>query len=712
MWTITDKICKGDTLHNSLLFGKDGRIEYLYFGKKINTRGEYDILRPESDFWGNRIPLAPLSSYGDGDFRTPSFVAVSSSEVSAFRFSFVGAERSRRPDISPLPCARGEGDTLKVSYFDEAHGVLLNEYFTLFDDCDVVICSREVVNRGRGSVFLKKIDSLQFELWGKDKTFVTFDGSWGYERQKHETALSVGKLVNESVTGSSSPFHNPFVMVKDETCVYAFNLIYSGNHKESLESDDLGRSRVLVGMNEFLFDWEVKPSSRFCTPEAVMTVGESEEQVSLFLHDFVKKHILPEKWANRERPVLVNNWEGTEFSFTAEKIKAIIDRSAEAGAELFVLDDGWFGHRDGDNSSLGDWLDYTQKTGGLKNLADYARAKGLSFGIWVEPEMISEDSELYRRHPEYAMRSDREPFRIRNQLMLDLTNPEVCEYIYQSVKNVILLCRAAYVKWDYNRFMTDCYGKEIPAGEYFHRYLLGLYGVLRRLTEEFPDVLFESCASGGARFDLGMLFFMPQTWVSDDTDARERLFIQGGTSYAYPISSFGSHVSSSPNLQSGNSHCLETRFNVAVCGNLGYEMDLTKCSQEELSLIREQISFYKAHRKTFAFGKFYRIGDIFRDNVTGYVFAGEEESIAVVAVKQKRVGEKNIRFRMRGLDENALYAVQTRKQRNYAKEYSYVAGGDVLMNGSLVLDGIFDDESLRENSSPLYTRMIIFQKIS
>lgn len=712
MWNITENFLKADMEETSLVLG-GGVPQYLYFGKKIKTQGEYAILQPETDFGGNRIPLTPLSSFGDGDFREPYFLAEYPCGAFASRFRFVGAEKCEKPDLAPLPSSRGKGETAKLIYRDDASGLEIGQYYTVYEGCDVVAVSSEVINRGKEAIKIRKLSSLQFELWGNDDTFITFDGGWGFERQKHETKLKAGLCVNDSKTGSSSPFHNPFVMLKGKRGVYGFNLVYSGNHKESVECDELGRTRFLTGINDFMFSWNLAPEEKFVSPEAVMTWGETEDEVSAHMHDFVQKHILNGKWKDRERPVLVNNWEGTEFHFDEEKIKAIVDRAAEVGAELFVLDDGWFGHRDSDRSSLGDWFDYASKTGGIARLADYARAKGLDFGIWMEPEMISEDSELYRAHPEYAMKPEgREPFRIRNQLMLDLVNEEVQSYIYNAVAGVIRLCKASYVKWDYNRFMTDCYSPSVAAGEYYHRYILGLYRVLDKLVKEFPDVLFESCASGGGRYDLGMFCFMPQTWVSDDTDARERLYIQSGTSYAYPVNTFGSHVSSSPNLQSGNLSPLETRFNVACCGNLGYEMDMTKCSEEELQTIKRQIAFYKEHRRTFQYGKFYRIGDAFKDNVAGFSFVSNEEAIAVVCVKEKRVGIKNHRFSLKGLDEDEIYEVSSRLQENYPKPVSYLAGGDVLMNGSLVLDGIFDDTDPAARANPVYTRMFILKKVA
>ncbi len=709
----TQRYLKIDTLSQTLLFSLEEGPQYVYYGKKIRTDADYAFFLPERDYFGSAMPLRPFSAFGDTDFREPSLLVEAENGVFAARFSFVRAELCQKPDLGVLPSSYGEGESVCLLYEEDYLKLRLSLFYTAFADSDVIAVSAKLENIGETPIHIKKFSSLQLDVWGNDYTFVTFDGSWGSERQKHETPVLDGLRVNDAKTGSSSPFHNPFVMAKGKGGVYAFNLVYSGNHKESAESDAFGRTRFLVGLNDFMFDWLLLPGAAFVTPEAVMARGNTETDVSLSMHAFIHRHLAGGEWGDKDRPVLVNNWEGTGFSFTAEKIKGIIDRAAEAGAELFVLDDGWFGHRDNDASSLGDWFDYTQKTGGIASLADYAQRKGLSFGIWVEPEMISEDSELYRAHPEYAMKPpDRRPVRMRNQLMLDMAREDVQNFVIEAVSSVILSCNAAYVKWDYNRQMTDCYSPGVRGGEYYHRYLLGLYRVLREIKARFPAVLFESCASGGGRFDLGMLYFMPQTWTSDDTDARERLLIQSGTSYGYPQSAFGSHVSSSPNQQTGNRTPLETRFNMAVCGALGYEMDLTQCSQAEMDTIRRQIAFYKAHRRTFQYGALYRLGDAFQDNVTGFFFVSpdREEGIAVVAVREKRVGVKNLRFSLRGLDETAVYAVQTREQENYDRVLRYTAGGDALMGGSLVLEDIFADKQLYENSNPLYTRMYIFRK--
>ena len=487
------------------------------------------------------------------------------------------------------------------------------------------------------------------------------------------------------------------------------NLVYSGNHRTVAESDDMGRTRLITGINPFSFSWKLKGGETFFAPEAVFAFGHSEREAGLHMRAFAQEHIVRGVWKKKPRPVLVNNWEGTYFSFTRERILNIAKAAKKAGAELFVLDDGWFGRRDDDTTSLGDWTDYKEKTGGIASLAEEVRSLGLAFGIWMEPEMVSERSELYKAHPEWAMKiPGREPVRMRSQLMLDLTSPAVQDYLVESVSSVLTLTKAAYLKWDYNRRMTDVFGAA-PAGEYYHRYILGLYSVMARLNAAFPDVLFEGCASGGARFDLGILSYMPQIWTSDNTDARERIAIQSGTAACYPQSTMGSHVSASPNHQTGNASALSARFAVAAGGVLGYECDLSALSNEERAAIRDQIVFYKQYREVMQFGSYYPLGDV-RGEWAGYCTVSPDKSLAVaaVAVLKKRTGVFNLRASFKGLEEDALYRVSVREGAGL-REAGKATGG-MLVNGSVRLDGIFEEQDAR-SANPVFTRMFVFEKI-
>ncbi len=701
-----------ETEHVSMVVrAVEERTEYLYFGEKFADYSGLELMHAEGNAPWN-APLSLFSQWGKTDFREPSFLVRFADGSCACDFRLKSAKIVKRDFADGLPRPYGEEKCLRLEFTDAPSKLKLTLTYTPYADSDAFCVAASLFNGGKKPVVLENFASAQLEVWGRDFDFTTFDGTWACERTKHKRALAYGKFENASYTGSSSAFHNPFVMLSREGEAYGVNLVYSGNHREIAETDDSGRTRLIAGINPFCFNWELGAGETFYAPEAVLVYGKTEEDVSVRMHRFVNRHIVRGKWSKRERPILVNNWEGTYFDFNEKKILDIAKKGAEVGAELFVLDDGWFGKRDSDTCSLGDWFDYTEKTGGLDKLADKIRELGLSFGIWVEPEMISEDSELYRKHPDYAMKIPRrEPTRMRNQLMINLADPQVQGFVFRAVSKVITQCRAAYVKWDYNRHMTDCFDKNTRGGEYYHRYILGLYSVLQKLTERFPNVLFESCASGGARFDLGMLCYMPQTWTSDNTDARDRISIQSGTAYAYPQSTMGAHVSASPNHQTGNSNPLETRFRVACGGLLGYESDLTKCSGEELSAIKNQIAFYKKHRAVIQYGQYYRLGDSFGGDWSGFISVAEggAKAVSVVAVPVKRTGASNYRARFKGLDAKTVYRVSLREPSGIMKEIC-VAGGDLLNKGGVNLDGIFSETNPREVSYPVYTRMFVFEK--
>lgn len=424
---------------------------------------------------------------------------------------------------------------------------------------------------------------------------------------------------------------------------------------------------------------------------------------------------MPPEFANKPRPILLNNWEATYFNFDLEKLTELLQKAKAAGIELFVLDDGWFGCRNDDSSSLGDWLIENPKVrGGIAGFSTLVKAAGLKFGIWMEPEMVSENSELFRAHPEYAMANHRPPVARRNQLMLDLTNSEVCDYVVRAVSGVIERYGVDYIKWDYNRNMTDMYGRGIEnQGEYFHRYICGLYGILSKIRSTYPGVLFESCASGGNRYDLGMLYFMPQIWASDNTDAFDRLFIQEGTLYGYPQNSMGAHVSACPNHQTGNSTSIENRFNVAALGLLGYELDLSKLSEKEFSAVKEQVDYYKARRTLVQRGNYYRLDSAFKGNYAGAIIVSEDksEALAFVAVQRKITGVLGYRFFLKGLDGNKKYRVEVRKQCDVEKSIIFTACGNALMSGSVFFGDLFDENSRSENSASLASRLVYLKEI-
>ena len=710
-------IYKLDTPNTTLLITTEGgKAEYLYYGKKL-TQSIVDtaFLRVAGDnFIGRTLPL--VSTFGEIDSGQTGVRCSFADGSFAMRFAFVRAKLTEKPDLSPLPSALTDeknSKTLCMEFVDEASKLRLLIYYTVFADCDAIAVSSKLVNGGRKDVFVHNLPSLQLDLRGDGYEMVTFRGGWADERNRCVTPITGGAaIINESRIGSSSHYANPFVEIKKEGTVYAFNLIYSGNHKEVAESNRIPRTRVMVGMNDFMMRKKLAPSEEFVSPEAVMCFGQTEDETTAAMHDFVNNHILRGKWKDKERPILINNWEATYFNFNQEKLLALADEAAALGIELFVLDDGWFGKRDTPDCSLGDWVDYKEKTGGLATLAENVRSRGLKFGIWLEPEMISENSELYRKHPEYAMKiPGRDPLRMRWQLMLNLADPNVQKYVIRAVSAVITETKAAYVKWDYNRYMSDCFSKDFPGGEYFHEYMKGLYTILAKLTEKFPSVLFESCAGGGGRFDLGMLCYMPQTWTSDDTDARCRMHIQSGTSYGYPQSAMSCHVSASPNHQTGNASALETRFNVAMSGAFGYELDATKLTDAERDTIKKQITFYKKHRKLLQFGKMYRLGSAFGGETSGFICVNETKTQAIACLTvDRKWGYHTPVITLKGLDSDTMYELSYRKQDNYSTEPTFVAGGDLLMNGGIALADFYADSSAERSANSLFTRCLVIKK--
>ncbi len=709
---------KLDTENTTLLFSVDeeGRVGTEYYGRRLFGEGaDCSVLfsKRDEDFYR---PLA-ASSFGEYDFRESSLLVEYADGTFSTRLRYAGHRFVQKPDLSPLPSAHGGERTLEITLRDERTGILLLQYYTVYPRRDVITASCEVVNGGRDACFLRRVMSLQLDLPGDRYELTTFNGAWGRERIRSEHGLGCGIFRNESKCGASSAMNNPLVYLRERAGKkrrFAFHLVYSGNHLEEVEITSYKSTRILVGLNDFMLRAPLKPGEKFVAPEAVMVVAESEDELRARLHAFVKKHILEEAWAERERPIVFNNWEATYFDVTEEKVLALADRAVKIGAELFVLDDGWFGKRKDEFSSMGDWYANPEKLqGGLKGLAEKIRGKGLKFGFWVEPEVVSEDSDLFRAHPEFAMKiPGLSPVIRRGELMLDLTNREVGKYLLEALSEAIRSCRADYIKWDFNRLTTDVYTKSGGMNAYFHEYMLGLYELVGALKRRFPEVLFESCASGGGRFDLGLLCFMPQVWTSDNTDARDRVYIQEGTLCGYPQSTMSAHVSICPNHQTGNSTSLESRFNVASCGLLGYELDLTLCSDEELRAMRAQTEFYKAHRRLLQFGEYRRLESAYSSPWTGWMILGQGEAIAVLVLLKDTVNLRGERFYFAGLEEDTMYEATARKQTNVEKVISFRASGSALCGGGLDLGSFFDAETDRtENSNSIASRLFYIRKV-
>ena len=636
MIEIFDKVFKLSTLGTSYVFAltDEGHLEHVYYGKRIPDT-DVEALRLKNtimlgttvDYRGEKtgysldtIPLE-YSGVGKGDFRhSPiELIMPDGSFVTDFVYSgHTVTDGAFKCEESSLPYAVGEGKTLSITLTDKKYkDVTLNLHYTVFEECNVIARCVTLTNSGNSPIYIRKLMSFMLDMPASDYRMLTLDGGWAKEAHIHEREVSYGILVNDSTTGGSSNRHNPAFLLKAKGAdeergeIYGFNLIYSGNHYSAVEKGNHDTLRVMSGINPHCFLWKLKEGETFYTPEAIMSYSDGGiNAFSLNMHDFVNKHIIRKEFQYSERPIVVNNWEATFFNFNRRKLLALARRAKRLGVEMFVLDDGWFGQRNHDRAGLGDWVVNKKKLpGGITSVSRAIHRMGMKFGLWFEPECVNPDSDLYREHPDWAISvPGREPSFSRNQLVLDLTREEVRDYIVNAVSSVLASSEIEYVKWDYNRHISDMYSSSlVNQGEFFHRYILGLYEVLDRIfVKRHPDVLLESCSSGGNRFDLGMLCYSPQIWTSDDTDALERLDIQRGIYTFYPQSTVSAHVSMTPNQQTLRDVALSTRFNVAMFGVLGYELDFGELTREERRQIKEQIEFYKGRRSLLQYGRLQR----------------------------------------------------------------------------------------------------------
>jgi alpha-galactosidase len=572
--------------------------------------------------------------------------------------------------------------TLIVVLKERVSALRLELSYTTFDQADVIVRKASLTNDMGETITLQRFSSLQLDLPTSDYSLVTFDGAWARERYRTAHRLRSGIHVNDSKTGVSSSRHNPCLFLTtnedndNQGDCYGCNLIYSGDHAQHIETTPYGKVRLLTGLNPATFSWQLHPGEKFHTPEAILTFShEGLNGTSRNFHRFINSHIVRGSWKYHQRPIVVNNWEATYFNFSEHALLKLARKAADLGAELFVLDDGWFGSREDDTTSLGDWTVNTKKLpDGLASLSKKIHGMGLLFGLWCEPEMVSRKSQLYREHPEWLVSvPGRNPSPGRNQYLLDLTREDVRDYLFESLSNIWKLANVDYVKWDMNRMFSDMYSnsEKFQQEEFNHRYMLGLYSLLQRFVEAFPQLLFESCASGGNRFDLGMLCYMPQTWTSDNTDALSRVYIQEGTSYGYPLSSMGAHVSESPNHQTLRVSNLESRFNVAAFGLLGYEMDLSQLSTQESEVIRNQIAFYKVHRSLLQYGEFFRFKTIADNNQAIWVVSAPDrtEMLALFFQTLNIPNPPTDILRIPIADPDLTYAVTPRRERIDLKSF-------------------------------------------
>ena len=692
-----------DTDNTTYLFAvtPSRHLEHLYYGGKIRIDKAEDCahIRERHEFelgncisYDKKFPQVMLedmclemSGAGHGDIREPfvSLVYPDGSRSVDFLYEKSTLSNQKEP-LQTLPCAYTENGKTEHLIVELRDGALVMElHYTVYPACDVITRSAVLLNEG-DTVQVERLMSMQLDMPFGGAAVTSFHGAWGREMNRHTAALPVGKLVLESRTGCSSNRVNPFFMVHSPDAneasgsVYGFNLIYSGNHYAAAEVNAYGKTRIVSGIQPEGFRWLLEKDGRFETPEAVMTYSENGfTGQSQNMHRFVRDHIVRGVWRDRPRPVLLNSWEACYFNISEKSLVSMARSAKDLGVELLVMDDGWFGERDNDRCSLGDWTPSVKKLpGGLRSLAEKIIAEGLKFGIWVEPEMVNTDSRLYRKHPDWAMAiPGKRHSEGRTQRVLDLANPEVQDFLIQKMSEVFSSAPVSYVKWDMNRIFSDVYSPYLPAerqGETAHRYIMGLHRVADTLAKSFPDILFEGCASGGNRFDLGMLCWFPQIWGSDNTDAICRAHIQEGYSYGYPQSCVGAHVSASPNHQTLRRTPLATRFAVAAFGALGYECDVRDLPSPEKQAIREQIALYKKWREVLQFGDFYRITE---GNLHRWTCVSPDKSRAVVLLLQE-LTEANVqahRLQLRGLDPDKTYRL-----------YNIPGRVDVKVFGSLI----------------------------
>ena len=691
-----------------------GHLEHYYYGRKISTDTPLtdevmNVFKEKHAFEpGNSIVCndrnrnftledvcLEMSSYGNGDIREP-FIELCFPDGSYspdFLFESASVTKGKQP-LETLPSSYGtvnETEHLQINLKDSAYRVTLELHYYVFEDCDVIVRSAKLRNTGTDTILIKRLMSSQLDFPSSDYVLSSFHGAWA--REMHCTNLHVqsGKHIISSYTGTSSNRANPFVMLSAPNCTedsgscYGMNLIYSGNHYTCTEVNAYSKTRLVWGISPVSFCYELEGDSCFETPEAVITFSANGfNGMSQNMHSFIRNHIVRGFWKEKERPVLLNSWEAAYFSINENKLLRLAKAGADVGIELFVMDDGWFGKRNDDTSSLGDWEVNEKKIkSGLPEFVNKVNALGLSFGIWVEPEMVSVNSDLYRAHPDWAMEiPGKHHCEGRNQRVLDLTRKEVQDYIIEKMSALFSSANIAYVKWDMNRIITDYYSRELPPnkqGEVAHRYQIGLYRCMKTLTESFPEILFEGCASGGNRFDLGILCSFPQIWASDNTDALCRAEIQNGYSYGYPPSVYSAHVSSCPNHQTLRTTPLETRFHTSAFGICGYECNFSDMKKEELEAIKEQITLYKKWRNVLQFGTFYR-GRSFRPgsaladtgtNLMEWTCVSKNQTKAVGFLMQALVCP-NTQFHTyfaKGLDPDRKYHFTNRTLKYNIKEF-------------------------------------------
>lgn len=664
-----------------------GHLSHLYWGRKLKAdnleyfvrrRGFGSFAADTDNISGFQLELIPQEcpTFGATDLRSPSleFQYEDGTSATDLRYNSHRIYEGKQ-SLSGLPVvyveSEEEATSLEITLVDSLKNLEVILTYNVFEDFDAITRSLKIVNNSDEKINIERVLSANVDFTTDEFDFIQLSGSWGRERHILRNPLRSGIQAIESRRGASSHAQNPFIALCSKDAneeygdVYGFSLVYSGNFLANVEVDMYRNARAQIGINPFDFKWLLESKEEFQAPEVVLVYSSKGlNGMSQIYHNLYRKRLCRGIYRDKVRPILINNWEATYFDFNEVKIKEIAKEASKLGMELFVLDDGWFGNRNDDKSSLGDWfVNESKLKGGLSKLAKDINNMGLEFGLWFEPEMISPISKLYEKHPNWCIHiSGRTRSQARSQLILDLSRKEVCDYIIESVSKILESSNISYVKWDMNRNMTEVGSLGLTSErqrETAHRYILGLYRVMEEITSRFPNVLFESCSGGGGRFDPGILYYMPQTWTSDDTDAIERLKIQFGTSMVYPSISMGCHVSAVPNHQANRTTPLETRGVSAMAGNFGYELDITKLSEEEKEELKEQISLYKEIRETVQFGALYRLKSPFNSNEVAWMMISEDKNEVVVSyVRQWALVNESFRnLKLTALDKDSEYEI-------------------------------------------------------
>ncbi len=659
-----------------------GNLQNLHYGAKaekadipylIDEIGEPVTCElHDLNFFSHERLRCECGAYGRGDYREPTVMIERGDGGTVSEFRYVRHKiQNGVPALAGLPHAHSGGQTLTVTLRDVCSDIELDLHYTVWDDSDVLARNVTVRNTGKETLALKKAFSFCLDLPDRRYKMLRLHGAWTRERTPEITDMGHGVVRLQSMRGASGFEIHPFTALLENDCTetqgacYGVQLVYSGSFALTAEVNSYGVVRLQGGICDTPFNWEVKAGDAFTTPQALLCYSaQGSGALSRAYAEFIREHIVNPAYAYAPRPIVINNWEATYFDFDNEKLFAIIDEAARLGVDTFVLDDGWFGKRNDASSGLGDWFVNEKKlAGGLKAVIARCKQNGLRFGLWFEPEMVSPDSDLCRAHPDWAIHKEGiDPLVGRKQFVLDFTRKEIVDYIFESMRKILSENDVSYVKWDMNRFITECYSESLPPhrqGEFMHRYILGVYDLAERLVNTFPNVFFEGCASGGGRFDAGMLYYFPQLWTSDNTDGYERARIQWGTSMCYPLSAMSCHVSACPNHQTGRTTPLLTRGAIASLGATGYELDPVRLTEEEKDLCRAQIAAYKKIEELLLRGDLYRLASPFSGSYFCEMVVSKDKRRAYVVGEQIRMlPNAPVEYlRLRGLDENKLYTI-------------------------------------------------------